>query len=119
MTDLAAIMRAKAILDDSERERHHAAYRAVIDAARRARETGQEQPAGFDCMGCAVVVRPPEGRTPTREEIDARVAAWRDGRLNQRLPLQRVLGMTDAEYAAWLLDPTAIPERPLPQVPPE
>lgn len=59
MTDLPAILRARQILDDGERERHAKAFHAILDAARRARETGEEKLAGFDMMGCAVVVRPP------------------------------------------------------------
>lgn len=60
---------------------------------------------------------PSDQTTPEPHEVDDRVGLWHDGHCPAGWSLADALGMTDAEYAAWVRNPAAVPARPLPEVP--
>lgn len=53
------------------------------------------------------------GKVPTDREIDDAVSTWHEANL---MSLQEYLGWSLGEYAAWVLDPRAIPQRPLREI---
>lgn len=54
---------------------------------------------------------------PSLEEVNARVDDWHNGLIGGGLTLRDALGWTHDEYAAWMFDSSAIPDRPLPELP--
>lgn len=54
---------------------------------------------------------------PEPDEINDRVDLWHSGACPPSWSLADALGMTEAEYAAWVRDPRQVPARPLPEVP--
>ncbi len=60
---------------------------------------------------------------PTDDELNDRIDAWhaasgisREMPMDAR-PLHEALGWTAEEYARWVADPAAVPDRPLPPYP--
>ncbi len=55
--------------------------------------------------------------TPDEDEVDDRIDLWHAGGCPPDWTLQQALGMSDHEYAFFIMNATAIPARPLPEVP--
>ena len=51
---------------------------------------------------------------PSNQQIDNRIDSWDEGECGD-IDLHEALGWTREEYAAWLTDGNAVPDRPLPE----
>lgn len=49
----------------------------------------------------------------TQDDLDQRIADWHDGKRSEQT-LHEACGMTWDEWCAWVQDPAAIPDKPLP-----
>lgn len=69
------------------------------------------EPLSFDALPMANASGLIPGPVPTSEQVDDAVDQWHASSTD--LELHAHLGWTEAEYSAWVSDPSAIPPRPL------